>query len=708
MTAAPQQIWWTAQELAEAGLPDLPGTKRGVNMLADRFSWQDQPKLARKRRAKGGGWEYHWSLLPVAAQRKLIAQAAPAAPVCDAVERGDAWATYEALPAKAKRVSRDRLATLDQVAVFERGGLSRTQAVTEVAGLRGVGARSIWGWLDLVEGIAPDDRLAYLAPRHKRGARKTRRAECDAAFWELLKGNYLRMGEPGFRECYDDAVEIAQAKGWRALTYRTALRRIETDVPYVVRVFKRQGEAGLQACFPPMTRDRTGMVALEGVNADCHKIDVFVEWPDGTINRPQIVAFQDLYSGKILSWRVDHDPNKVAVMAAFGEMIETYGIPRHCTFDNGREFANKWLTGGTPTRFRFKVRDSDPLGVLPMLGIEVHWARPGHGQAKPIERAFRDIASRVAKDPRFDGAYVGHKPDAKPENYGSRAIPAADFLRVLAEGIAAHNAREGRLSDTAKGRSFDETFEDSYRSAPIRKATAEQRRLWLMAQEVRKLHRTHGEVKLFDNGYWSDWMSAHAGREVVLRFDPEHLQAGLHVYDLEGAYLGFAACREKVGFYDVTGARAAAKAERTRRKLVKQLSETQVTISPAQVGDHLDAVRAAKAAPAQPLEAKVVSPDFRSGPRAPLVTRPAYTAPKGAQDDAAHDAFVASFTPRKTPPKAESEGDRFRRAQALEAQSAAGERVGAAEAEWLRGYQTSSEYRSQRKLWEQFGDEAIG
>ncbi|WP_332460286.1 transposase domain-containing protein [Pseudophaeobacter flagellatus] len=73
-------------------------------------------------------------------------------------------------------------------------------------------------------------------------------------------------------------------------------------------------------------------------------------------------------------------------------------------------------------RFRFKVREEDPLGVLPLLGIQIHWATPAHGQAKPIERAFRDLASDVAKDPCFAGAYVGNRPDAKPENYGKRLV----------------------------------------------------------------------------------------------------------------------------------------------------------------------------------------------------------------------------------------------------------------------------------------------
>ena len=297
------------------------------------------------------------------------------------------------------------------------------------------------------------------------------------------------------------------------------------------------------------------MDAMEGVNADCHKIDIFVQWPDGTINRPQIIAFQDLFSGKILSWRVDHDPNKVMVMAAFGEMIENWGIPRHCLFDNGREFANKWLTGGTKTRFRFKICEDDPLGVLPQLGIEVHWATPAHGQAKPVERAFGDFARNIAKDPRFHGAYVGHRPDAKPENYGQRAIPAETFLKVLAEGIAEHNARQGRLSHTAQGRSFNDTFAESYANAPIRKATGEQRRLWLMGQQVGKLNRDNGQLRLYNNWYHSDWMSQHPSLKIIARFDPENLHAGVYIYGRDGAFLGFAECRQKVGFFDLTAAR---------------------------------------------------------------------------------------------------------------------------------------------------------
>ena len=51
MTDAPAQTWWTAAEIAEARLPDMPTTKRRVNDLARRQGWASQPGKVRRRKA---------------------------------------------------------------------------------------------------------------------------------------------------------------------------------------------------------------------------------------------------------------------------------------------------------------------------------------------------------------------------------------------------------------------------------------------------------------------------------------------------------------------------------------------------------------------------------------------------------------------------------------------------------------------------------
>lgn len=707
--AKPVKEWWTAEELALSSLPDLPTTKRRVNALAEREGWKAAPGLSRKRAGRGGGFEYHWKLLPSRAQTKLLAQvAAPAQEAApEFMARDEAWRWFDSLPEVAKAKARQRLIVIGKVESLEVP-LGRYSAVAQVAQVEGVSARTVWNWLGMIEGVERDDRLAYLAPRHRAASVQRDTASCSPEFLDWLKADYLRIGPHSFTSSYNRVVDLCKSRGLGFLTLRTARRWFDANVPRVTQIFAREGEAGLARCFPPQIRDRSSLTAMEAVNADCHKIDVFVQWP-GIENpvRPQIVAFQDLYSGKILAWRVDLDPNKVAVMSAFGELVELWGVPRHCLFDNGREFANKWLTGGAKTRFRFKVREDDPLGVLPMMGIQIHWATPGHGQAKPIERGFRDFADSIALDPRFAGAYVGKRPDAKPEDYGSRAVARDEFLRVLDEGIRAHNARQGRLSATAKGRSFDQTFADSYSEAKIRKATPEQHRLWLMGQEVRQLDRNNGGLRLFENHYWADWMNQHAGEKVVARFDPENLHGGVFIYTLDGEFLGQADCREKVGFFDMVGAKLHARTQRQRRKAEKAYLDAMRPVSLQDYAAELDAKPQAET----PLVAAKVVELMPARARAILAERSLPTPKASPEDEERHTVFLADFQRAAVEAPVTSEEtpkDRFLRALEIERRSEAGQPIGSAEASWLLNYRSQPEYTRQRMLWEDFGEAALG
>nr|WP_253913363.1 transposase domain-containing protein [Pseudoruegeria sp. HB172150] len=680
-------------------MPDMPGSRQGVEKIVKTEGWRSQVTAARRRQGRGGGWEYHWQLFPRSAKRKLLATSAGAA--AEQAERGEQWAYFDGLPEKAKATARARLGAIHMVEALEATGTGRAVAVGEVARVIGKTGRTLWAWLQAVEGVRSDDRLAALAPRHRPTAKvEPTEVRADPRFWDLLKADYLRLERPTFSACYRRACTVARERGWPVIPERTARRHLDQTVPRVVQVFARQGVSGLEECFPPQVRDRSTLAALEAVNADCHRGDLFVRWEDGTVARPQIVAFQDIYSGKILSWRVDHTPNKVAVMAAFGDMVEEFGIPRRCLFDNGREFANKWMTGGTPTRFRFKVREDDPLGVLPQLGIEVNWARPYSGRSKPIERAFRDWCDTIFKDPRFSGAWTGNRPDAKPENYASTAVPITEFLRVMELGVVEHNARTGRRSETAQGRSFDQTFAESYASAPIRKVTEEQRRLWLMGQETKTLHRTHGRLTLHQNVYWSDWMAEEAGRKVIARFDPEDLHAGIYVYALDGSYLGYAACQQKTGFTDAAAAQEEARQKAAFKRAHRRLLDLHRPDTAAEVAAALDALPTPETAPP---DAKVVRPAF--GANRPLVERPDFERRADPAAEQQHETFIAQFTsPARQNSSAEDEYDRFKRALQLEQLAEANQPLGKAEAEWLAVYRTQPEYRQMRLLYDDYGE----
>ena len=176
-------------------------------------------------------------------------------------------------------------------------------------------------------------------------------------------------------------------------------------------------------------------------------------------------------------------------------------------------------------------------GVLPLLGVEVHWATPFHGQAKPIERAFRDLAESISKDPRLAGAYTGNRPDAKPENYGSKAVEWELLEQVVREAIVEHNARPGRRTETARGRSFDETFAESYRSRVVKRLAPSQRAMLLLASKPVKV-RPSNVIEVAGNSYGVDPALGLAGQRVVARFDPDDLTRPVMVFSLDGRMLG--------------------------------------------------------------------------------------------------------------------------------------------------------------------------
>lgn len=604
-------MWLDAEQMV--GLPGLPGSVRRIrSWIVDagfdaddrQYDPDTRTGIWRKRVGRGGGRQYHVSILPLEAQTAWAmtqsADDAPAAPSAPGV--AELWDWFERQPDKVKDKAKDRLAVLDAVQTMVVGGVAKDVAVPMVAASKGVSKSTIWNWFSKVQGQDRKDWLVFLADRY---AGRTAEAECSPEAWEHFKANYLRLECRTAEACYEDLETAAKVQGWTYPSVRTLMRRMDKEVTTPVQVMMREGLEALKKLYPAQQRRRDVFHALEAVNGDGHKFDVFVRWPDGDIVRPMMVGIQDVYSGKILAYRVDKTENRESIRLAIGDVVEQYGIPDHIYFDNTRAFANKMLTAGAAHRFRFKTRDEDPVGIIKLLGSEIHFVTPYSGQSKPIERAWRDLADRVSTHAAFAGAYTGKNPAAKPENYGSKAVPLDEFLRVLATQIAAHNARQGRRTAVCNGRSFDEVFEESYAKSPIKKATPEQRRLWLLAAEGIRAHSENGSLTLLGNRYWDEFLIGHRGTKLVVRFDPQDLLAGLHVYDLAGRYLGFAEVQEAAGFNDVHAAREHARRRRAFIKAQRDLRDAEIRLSAAEaaalIPDQEDA---------PPPESKVVTAVF--------------------------------------------------------------------------------------------------
>lgn len=685
--------WHTAAELAALKLPGLPSTESAMIRRAARDAWRSRP-----REGRGGGLEFHASALPAAAQVRLGALARKAAKAAEAepapVARDELWRWYDAQAEAKKAKARDRATVLDAVETLHRNGVPKDVAVMSVAARHGVSATTVYNWFGLVAGRDRADWLPALAPRH---AGRTATVECDAEAWDFIKAAYLNDSEPPFADCYQRLERAAKARGWSYPSERTLFRRLTKTVHPAVVVLCRKGVEAAARMYPAQERDRSHFTALEAVNADGHTFDVAVRTPEGDrVVRPKLIGFQDLYSGMIVAWRLAETENSWAVRLTVGDMVETYGIPKKVWLDNGRAFASKWLTGGAPNRYRFIVREEDPVGILTQLiGPDgIHWTTPYRGQAKPIERAWRDLASDISRHPACAGAYLGPNPMEKPESYASRALAWADFEALVASEIHEHNDRRGRTSKVCAGRSFRETFAESYARNPVTRATEEQRRLWLLAAEGIQASKRDGSIRLMGNRYFAEFLHLHMGETLAVRFDPDFLHDGVHVHRMDGAYLGMAPVVEPAGFDSAEAARKHGQARKQWLRGVKLMKDAEVRMSAAQVA----ALIPPNLGPAAPPEAKVVQ---LARPVLDLKRAPAPEL--SAAQAERHEALIAEFRRPEAAPARDEKAERIAWAERIEAALAAGAEVAEGDRQKFARYARQPEWKAHKRLAEDFG-----
>lgn len=592
------QEWFTAKELA--GLPGVPATHSAVVRRAKRDGWD-----FRQRQGRGGGREYAFASLPIETQAALLKQQAPKkqarkpAPVATSTTgREELWEVYDAAPNSMKEQAERRLAILEAIQKLKDNGATKTEAIKQAMETYQESRATLYRWEKLANSVAKEDRLAALMPAYVGGRPE---AECDEAAWDRFKAFYLTPERRTVAQCYDLVAQMAKENGWNWPALRTINRKVK-QIPRHIRVLEREGENAMLRLYPSMQRTVRDLHALYWLNGDGYQHNVFVRLPNGEIGRPKTWFWQDIYSRQIVGFRTDQSENTDMIRLALGDVIEHYGIPEHITIDNTRAAANKWLTGGVSNRYRFKVKETDPLGLLPQLGIEVHWtsvvAGKGWGQAKPVERAFGvgGIGEYVDKHPKFSGAYTGPNPMAKPDNYGETAVEWDVFMKTLRQAIDHWNAKENRRTEVCAGvRSFHQAFQESYQrnADKVRRATAAQRRLWLMQAESVLVQRdatvalTVGNGPNGKNRYGSDFLVDYAGQRVVVRFDPDQLHEQVHIYRNDGRYLGAADCLLAAGFGDTNAGREWNRENKRRSKAAKLASQAEKRMTALEAAKYL-------------------------------------------------------------------------------------------------------------------------
>lgn len=582
--------WYSARELA--GLPGVPGTQRNVRAAAERAGWASRPRSGR-----GGGSEYPLSALPAATQAALllrsapVASATPSSPAPSRKEHGQPrqftpdeiasrWSHFERLSDTRQASAREKLKALHAVAALTQSGIELGAARAAVAaqyaavGQRGFSVHNLRRFAADVGSAPRADWLALLADDY---VGRTTRAECEGVAWDWYKEHYLSRAKPSHASTYRRVEEMAKAQGWAIPAAITFVRRLDVEVSRFTQVLLREGPEAASRLMPTRQRDASIFGCGEAVSGDGLKFDrLWVKFPDGEIlNTATAWFWQDIYSRRILAWRLDKTENTDVFRLATYDLTAICA-PEYVLIDNTRVAANKTMTAGSAGRHRFKTDPEDGMGLLLMLGMNPHFTNPdkelGNPGAKPIERAFGigGIHSEVATHPKLIGTGFSK----------ATAIDSELLREVIEQEVARFNARPKRDTQACnKLLSFDEAWQAGLQRRPPRVLADSQRRLLLMSREVVTVQRTGiveikaGRSDHGRNSYWHDRSVEFAGQKVAVHFDPANLRADVYIYSLDGRYLFAAQHRASAAFNDTQSAREDAKWKAAAIKARKKEAE---------------------------------------------------------------------------------------------------------------------------------------
>ncbi|MYK59880.1 MAG: hypothetical protein F4027_15255 [Rhodospirillaceae bacterium] len=494
-----------------------------------------------------------------------------------------------ATAAQVERAAR-RLAAVDRAEALAATGMYRDAADAAAGAEYGFSGRSVERWRSKVHGRP--DRLAALLDAPGRGRKRKRGpegwdGETAAALWELWRTDYLREEAPPAAAVWRRLAAVAADRGWPLPTLKAFERRTRREFSRAEIVRARTGALACMDTVPAQERTVAGMKPLDIVNGDGRMFDVQVEFPGGRVGRPHVWVWQDVRTRRILAWKIGETEAADLVRASLHDVIVQHGVPGAVLIDNTRAASAKWLTGAQPNRRRWRSTDEDFAGLLQILDIryiatavdsDAAGRGKGRGRSKPVERAFLDLSNHIDSHPLFAGAGTGRSPVDRPETHRMRAVPLAEFEAVVSACLAEHNARPGRRTEAAAGRSLDETWNAEIPQAVIRRISAGQEEILLRGAVGSKVGGD-GAIRLVAgrgtglprNRYHNTALVEYAGKRVTVRFDPDNLHGSVHVYDLEARYLCEAPCLAPVGFADT---KAAGEWERARRKARRSAEQT--------------------------------------------------------------------------------------------------------------------------------------
>jgi putative transposase len=455
----------SAQEIADTlvrlKLKVMPLTKKGVIDFIKREGWMDLPaNLCRKRMGRGGGFEYHISLLPDAVQQALHAEATrevvlanQEAKKAQDIARREKLSTAN-LSARQRDVLNARSAILSAIEMHQiANGLSQRQAIQsalvdpETVGISErlltvandrkqnggdvakISLRTIQRWFEARESVG----LGALAPLPTK-----EKQDVPSWFWQFLRF-YAQPTKP----CLTDALEnYCKALPSHVMPPNyDQVRRLMARLGNVEKHRGREGSLTLKSRMAFTMRSTADLLPGCVYTADGKTFDAEIAHPiHGQPFRPEITSIVDVATRRCVGFSFGLAENTIGVVDALRYACEQNGIPAIFYVDRGPGFKND-------------VLDNQLTGVTERLGITKLHSLPQNSQARGIiERFNGSVWNPLSKE--FD-TYIGvdmdrqarqksfktTRKDIKQFGASSRLPSWQDFLTACANAVAAYNAK---------------------------------------------------------------------------------------------------------------------------------------------------------------------------------------------------------------------------------------------------------------------------
>lgn len=726
------KLWLTSSELADLALPNMPTTDRGVRVLAEREDWARFSAWCRPRVGRGGGVEYHISLLPIAARVAYLG--APAEGAADANQV--TAETLQAAPEPAAGAGRAatlqldaRLAVLGAVKGFIRtSGMKQTVAVSYFVDLYNLGRIEMPAWASAVVGrLSTRTLLRWMSAAREgeterlavdKGAGRRGQGVLDSAFDGEIK--HFALAVHSMNDLYTARHIFAAVKG----EFGARLAAAGLPLPGL-RAFEIRLKAWRQECALGLLKimDPDGYRSKMRVSGsyahlaphlnalwqiDASPVDAMCV--DG---RHSIYVCIDIWSRRI-SLYVSKTPRSIAVQMLMRKAILAWGVPDAVKTDNGSDFVA-----------RATVRLFDRLGIEAMRSDAFSpW------QKGVVERNIRTFQTDCA---RMLTGFVGHNVAQRKRIEGRKAFSqrlgqendafnvtmTGEDLQAIcdqwAERMYAHHEHGGigKMTPFARAASSTRT---------IRTVDPEALAVLLMQAPAGDGYRTVGKngVRIGDFHYQP--MGLLPGERVFVTLDPaDKGTIWLFADEACDRPLGKAVNAQLAGI-DPAALQSERKALQARmveeqmaasKALVRSRRVTDRTVldhrlaQAAQASGNLVAFPARAeihTTPALDAGLEIAAMRRREAPTAAPLSEAAAQVHRDLQAEA-----LAPIRDRKVTPlrQQETARQRFRRALDLETAIAAGDSVPAEQAVWLGSYQTTAEYRSERTMREEFGEAAL-